>query len=57
MDAWHILCHTRVMTKRHDLYRVQDSDWELYRADDGRTRFPHLEACTIAHRTDGRVIK
>lgn len=44
-------------TAAHQLYRVQDSDWELYRAEDGRTRFPYDAACLIAARIGGRVIK
>jgi hypothetical protein len=45
------------MTPRHELFRVQDRDGNLYRADDGRTRFPYLAACSIANRINGRVIK
>lgn len=47
------------MTTTHhcDLYRVQDQDWNLYRAPDGRTRFPLLEASSIAARIGGRLLK
>jgi hypothetical protein len=44
-------------TQKHDLYRVQDANWNLYRAEDGTTRFPLLRASSIAARINGRVIK
>jgi hypothetical protein len=45
------------VTKRSDLFRVFTAAGDLYRADDGRTRFAYLEACTLANRLGGRVVK
>jgi hypothetical protein len=45
------------VTKRSDLFRVFDRNGNLYRADDGRTRFAYLAACTLANRLGGRVVK
>jgi hypothetical protein len=48
---------TMTMTKRSDLFRVFDRNGDLYRADDGRTRFAYGEACALARRLGGRVVK
>lgn len=44
-------------TQRHDLFRVFDRDGNLYRAEDGRTRFAWSEANATAVRIAGKVVK
>lgn len=45
------------MSARSNLYRVLDADGNLYRADDGTTRFPYIKASAIAERIGGTVVK